>query len=102
MRIGTDRNIGTRRTAAGLLAQLTLDAGRVFYLFEAGAPPARPLARFTDEADARSAVAAFERLGRTATLMSRDESRDRPRPSFWRLEHASPAGSRGRNRKALG
>ena len=91
-----DMRIGTERTRAatddaGLQAQTTLGAGRVFYLFDAGGPPARPLARFTDEADARSAVAAFERLGRRATLMSRDESRDRPRPSFWRLEHASPA-----------
>lgn len=65
--------------------------GRVFYIVDPEASAPRPLARFTDAADAHRAAAAFESLGLRATLLSRDECPERPRPSLWRVEYASPA-----------
>jgi hypothetical protein len=54
----------------------------VYYLFEAGFAPERPLARFTDPAGAAEATAVLEALGRLAVLLSRDEDPARPRPSL--------------------
>ena len=65
-------------------------ASRVYYLLDAGEPLDRPLARFTDASAAREAIAALEHLGRAVRLVSRDESRTRPRPSLWTVEYASP------------
>ena len=63
---------------------------RVYYLLDAGQPLDRPLARFTDAPAAREAIAALEHLGRAVRLLSRDESRNRPRPSLWTVEYATP------------